>query len=562
MLLRTLRVASFLLATFLLIPVLYASATINAGLVRDFAPVSGYVIQPAGSEFLIDLDARQQIAVGDVFSVVSPGEKIIHPVTKVVLGSHDTVKGILQVTSIKAGFSSCRNIGPSGTIRGGDVIRRFQNIDVDFWDYTGQGEPLFRELQAALPNLQWQGYAVSQKGKPAALALPPGKSPALYFVLTDQGLTVYSPDFAPIHSYPPTSTSTARLVPVPPLTPASGKNDIVMISPIVDSGAKSFWTSPPMKGTPVGVEVGDFDGDGIQEIAAAFEERIEIYRLTHGNYKHLATVPFGVAIRAYHLDAFDLKKNRRLQLFVSAATSSGNLSGMVIEFHDGQYRITRKDIPWHLRRLTMPGEGALLLAQKMGIQGREFVGPVFRVVLDGARLVEGVAVGLPPKTNLYDFVPFVAKERKLFACLGNDGYLNVVTPEGQIIGSSVDKMGGSESYLEMNEEVQYGGEGRISYIPARIEVNKNGEILVPVNSGFSVLSRVRVFSKSELKAMAWDGSALREVWHSIQEKSYLADFRLADANNEGSEALVTVVAFPDYNPFSSRRSAIHVYRLP
>lgn len=560
--LRTLWVASFLLAAFLLMPVLNAAAAINDGAVRDFAPVSGYVIQAAGSEFLIDLDARQYIAVGDVFSVVTPGEKIIHPVTKVTLGSHDTVKGVLQVTGVKAGFSSCRPIGPSAAIRSGDVIRRFQNLDVDFWDYTGQGEPLFRELQAALPHLQWQGYAVSQAHKPATAALLPGKSPRLYFVLTDQGLAVYSPDFTPIRSYPPSGIRTPRTAPVPLLTPVSGGSNTVMIARGVESGSTSFRTGPVMNGTPVGVETGDFDGDGTQEIAVAFEDRIEVYRLTRGTYKQLSTVRFGTAIRAYHLDSLDLKKNRRMQLFVSAVTSSGNLSGMSIEYNDGQYRITRKDIPWHLRRLTMPGEGEVLLAQKMGIQGREFIGPVFRVVLEGTRLVEGAVVALPPKINLYDFAPFASGEQKLFACLGNDGYLNVITPDGRILGSSVDKMGGSESYLEMNEEAQYGGESRISYIPARIEVNKNGEILVPVNSGFSVMSRVRVFSKSELKAMAWDGSALREVWHSTQEKSYLADFRLADANNEGSEALVTVVAFPDYNPFSSRRSAIHVYTLP
>jgi hypothetical protein len=559
---RTLWVTSFLFITFHLIPAFNASAAINDGLVRDFAPVSGYVIQSAGSEFLIDLDARQQIAVGDIFSVVRPGEKIIHPVTKVVIGSHDTVKGIFQVTGVKAGFSSCRPIGTSCSIRGGDAIRRFQNLDVYFWDYTGQGEPLFIELQAALPHLQWQGYAVSQAKKPVPPALPASKSPALYFALTDQGLTVYSPDFTPIHSYPTSSIHAPRTALAPLLTPALGENDTVMIKRVVESGSKSFWTSPAMNGTPVGVEVGDFDGDGLQEIATAFEDRIEVYRLTHGKYKQLVTVPFGVAIRAYHLDAFDLKKNSRMQLFVSAVTNSGNLSGMVIEFNDGQYRVTQKDIPWHLRRLTMPVDGAVLLAQKMGIQGREFIGPVFRVALEGTRLVEGAVVGLPPKTNLYNFAPFTAKEQKLFACLGNDGSLNIATPEGQIIGSSVDKMGGSESYLEMNEEVQSGGESRISYIPARIEVNKNGEILVPVNSGFSVLSRVRMFSKSELKAMAWDGSVLREVWHSTPEKSYLADFRLSDANNEGSESLVTFVAYPEYNPFSSRRSAIHVYKLP
>ncbi|KAB0667593.1 VCBS repeat-containing protein [Oryzomonas japonica] len=560
--LPTLRAPFFVLALFLLIPVLNASAAVNEALVRDFAPVSGYVVQPAGSEFIIDLDARQQIAVGDIFSVVTPGEKIVHPVTREVLGTQDTVKGILQVTRIKGGYSYCRPLGSVSAIRNGDVIRRFQNIDVDFWDYTGHGEQLFKELRAALPQLPWQGYAASQKNRPATPALPPGRPPALYFVLTSLGLDVRSSDFEIIHRYPVFDLYQARTAPALAIEPTSVTQDTAMISRGPDPGSKTYWTSPPMKGMPVGVETGDFDGDGKQEIAVAFGDRIEIYRLTGHDYQQLATVPLGAAIRAYHLDGVDLKGNGRPQLFVSAVTNAGNLSGVIIESQDRQYRITRKDIPWHLRRLTMPGEGLVLLAQKMGLQGREFAGPIFRVKLAGGELVEGPTVDVPSKTNLYAFALLPTKGRNLFACLGDDGYLNIVTPDGRIVGSSVDRMGGSESYLEMNEEVSSGGESRISYIPARIEVNENGEILVPVNSGFSLLSRVRVFSKSEMKAMTWDGSTLREAWHSTQEKSYVADFRLADANNRGVKALVTAVAFPDYSPFSTRRAVLHVYELP
>ncbi|KAA0892193.1 FG-GAP repeat domain-containing protein [Oryzomonas rubra] len=559
--LRTLRATSFLLAL-LFIPALNASAAFVDALIRDFAPVSGYVIQPAGNEFIIDLDARQQIAVGDIFSVVTPGEKIVHPVTKEVLGTLDTVKGLLQVTRIKAGYSYCRALGAVSGIRNGDVVRRFQNIDVDFWDYTGQGEQLFKELQATLPHLPWQGYVASQKNRPATPALPAGKSPALYFVLTSLGLDVRSPDFEIIHTYPGSGMRQARISPAPAISPAAEKNDSAMITRASDSGSETYWTSPPMKGTPVGVETGDFDGDGKQEIAVAFGDRVEIYRLAGGNYQQLATLPLGSAMRAYHLDGFDLKGNGRLQLFVSAVTDFGNTAGVMIESQDGQYRITRKDIPWHMRSLTLPGEGAVLLAQRMGGQGREFSGPVFRVRLAGTELAQGAAVEVPPKANLYDFTPFRFKDQKLFVCLGDDGYLNVVTPSGQVVGSSVDKMGGSESYLEVTEEVQSGGESLPAYIPARIVVNENGEIVVPVNSGFSLLSRVRMYAKSEVKAMKWDGSALRDAWHSIQEKSYLADFRLADANNGGSKSLVTVVAFPDYNPFSARRAALHIYKLP
>src|SRR5512133_3849124 len=198
----TLRAVLCALAILLLIPALGTATTTSDALVRDFAPLSGYVVQPAGNEFIIDLDVRQQIAVGDIFSVVTPGEKIVHPLTRELLGSQDTVKGLLQVTRIKAGYSYCRPIGSASALQKGDGIRRFQNIDAEFWDYTGQGKAYFRELQTRLPHVQWQGYAASQQSRPATPTLPSGKSAALYFILSAQGLDVRSPEFELIHSYP------------------------------------------------------------------------------------------------------------------------------------------------------------------------------------------------------------------------------------------------------------------------------------------------------------------------------------------------------------------------
>lgn len=551
----TLQTACFALIIFLLIPVLNASAAlVNGALARDFAPASGYIVETAGNQFIIDLDAKQQIAVGDIFSVVTPGAKIVHPVSKAVLGSLDTVKGFLQITGIKSGYSYCRQISSTTALQKGDAIRRFQNVDAEFWDYTGQGEAYFTELQSLLPHLQWQGYASSQKGRPTTPTLPKGKSAALYFILTSQGLDVRSPDFELIHSYPAVAQSATSAVTL--VTAESA-----VIKSVEPSGIGNYWTSPPLKGTPIGLEVGDFDGDGQQELAVAFEDRLEISRLVNGSYQQLGTVHFGTSLRGHHLDGFDLRKSGRMQLFVSAITDSGNLSGLIIESQDGTYRVTRNKIPWHLRRITLPGDGPVLIAQKMGFQGRKFSGPLFRVKLVGTELVEGEPITVPPKVNLYDFAPLPGKQH-LFACLGEEGYLNIVTAEGQVLGSSVDKMGGNESSIEMRGDVQIGGESWLSYLPARVEVNAAGEIIVPVNSGFSVLSRAKMYSRSELKAMVWDGATLRDVWHSTTEKSYLADFRLADANNDGRTLLVTAVAYPDYKPFSPRGAALHVYRLP
>lgn len=479
---------------------------------RDGAPLSGYVVQPEGDEFLIDLDARNQIAVGDLFSVVRPGEKIIHPVSGEVLGTHDSVKGVLKVTRIKEGYSVCLPVGAHSGIQRGDVIRRYLT-----------------------PDLQPEKQAAALL--PTALPMP-----------------------APISKPEPAAAPLPAVSTIPDAAPAAGG---IVVNRTVENVAGTLWTSAPFTGTPVGVEVGDFDGDGLQEIATAFTDRVEIGRLRNGNYQHLATVKIGVGTRSYALDAVDLNKDGRPELYVSAATTGSSLVGVVIEPIDGLYRITRKDIPWHMRRMTLPGEGMVLLGQKFGPRGKVFGGPIFRIQSRDGKLVEGPAYEVPKRVNLYDFTPLAAVGgQKLFAVIGDDNYLNIVAADGTQQAISAETVGGSEAYIEMNDFVPDGGEGQFVYVKARVEQNSKGEIVVPVNGGFSALSRVKFYTKSSLKALTWDGSALREAWHSAPEKSCLADYRFADAGNNGKNNLLTVVAFPDSNIFETRKSALHLYPLP
>lgn len=188
-------------------------------LAKDFKPVSGYVVLPSQAEFLIDLDASHGVAVGDLFAVIQPGEKIVHPVTGAVLGTLDVRKGLLQVTQVKAGYSHARAIGSAGKIARGDQIRRFENLQASFWDYTGKGEAFFAQVKDALPALTWQDYTTAQATKPAK----PAASAAgfdLLLILDGNNLTVRDGSFGILHAYPaPAGLKPAISAPLQPTAP-------------------------------------------------------------------------------------------------------------------------------------------------------------------------------------------------------------------------------------------------------------------------------------------------------------------------------------------------------
>lgn len=544
----------------------FAATSLPDQVIRDFAPLSGYVVQSSGEEYLIDLGIGQGVAVGDLFTVVGPGATITHPVTGKVLGTEETRKGMLRLVRMKQGYSHSRPVGTVAGIKRGDVIHRFQDIPAIVWDYTGQGEQLAKELQTALPHLNWQDYAAAQQKRPASPARPATFSPALYFILTSQAVEVRAPDFKLIHSYP-TTTSPHPIQPAPAATvapaaaPALAVLPPVMTGGVVQPGGEPLWNYATLKGTPVGVEAGDFDGDGRQEIAIAFADRMEIGRITAEGYQMMGAIRLAQGSQAYALDAVDLNKNGLPELYVSAMNTNGNPAGIGIEFRDKRFRATVTKIPWHLRRVALPGEGDMLLGQEHDSRGREFAGPVFRIKRSGDQLVKGTDLSLPKRVNLYGFAAFISRGQTLYACIDDDGYLVIQTAKGEQLASSADTIGGTESYFEMKEEVASGGDSRNVYLKGRVELTPQGNLLVSANSGISLLGRLKMYLRSDLKLFRWNGNDLREVWHTAPDKSYLADFKLMPGKAGEKARLLSVVAFPKTNPVADRKAALRLYQL-
>jgi hypothetical protein len=195
-----------------------ASADVIDKVAGDFKSLSGYVIMETEGEYLVDLDADKGISVGDLFSVVAPGKKIIHPVSGKELGTLEEVKGVLKVTRLQTGYSYARPLGAIKGIKRGDPIRRYENIPAIFWDYSGRGEPFFTRLRNILPNLKWQDYAAAQADRPEDPAAHKVGSPALLFIFKKEGLEVRDSEFQVTHTYVlpesfPSSVAPAPMVP-------------------------------------------------------------------------------------------------------------------------------------------------------------------------------------------------------------------------------------------------------------------------------------------------------------------------------------------------------------
>ncbi len=563
----------------------FALAEIDLDRVQDdFKSVSGYLVMPVGQEFLVDLDAASGVRTGDLLSVVVPGEKVFHPVTKEVLGTLDEVKGFLQVTRVKSGYSYAKVLGDATGLKPADAVKRFDQVPALFWDYTGQGEPFYNELATALPHLDWMSYAEAARSKPESPQPLGAGQIGLVFVYDKLGLAVKSAEMAPLASYGQVQAAAAGIAAVGiPTTgvnsqgrPAgafmpSGAVTPMQTSPAMggiirtsDQAFAGIWHSPNLPGSAVGVETGDFDGDGQVEIAVLLEGRLLISRIAEGNFMQLGEVALPKGDTALHLDGADLTGDGLPELYVTMARDL-QIASQVVEFQGGNYRITIEDVPWYFNSVQMPETGRVLIAQKGDYTGqKDYVGTPFKVARQGNKLLPEGNVAIPKPFILYGQMPFVdVSGVTRHAALTETDELVVAMPNGKRLWESNQKYGGSAAGIirPINIHAKDAEGDRTQWLRSRVMLSPTGEIMVPVNEGSRFFSQWRSFKSSHLAAMTWNGHVLQERWRTVDQNGYLADFRLADVDNDGAEELVTAVGYNEGGLLTTAKSGLVVYEM-
>ncbi|MGE4345126.1 MAG: hypothetical protein AB7F20_12740 [Geoalkalibacter sp.] len=555
---------------------------------EDFEPLSGVVIMQVGEEYLIDLDASRGLVPGDLFAVVQPGERIVHPVSGEVLGTLDETKAVLRVTRIKSGYSYAVPVGEGAEIKRGDKIRRYEQTSAAFWDYEGAGEEFQQKLRAALPALEWQDYEAAQSARPAKPGPPLKAGLHLAFVLSGGQLSVLGPGGEVIHTYdaalrqvPAASPGAAPSPPPAVSAPQAAKaaaetrRGIIASVPEVVSGGiirrqeqyyEGVWNAAELKGSALALAAGDLSGDGRPELAVLFKESLVVGRVEDRTFVAMDEMTFDAMEKSLTLDAIDADGDGRAELYVTAVrngTESAHPSSRRLVMENGKLRLAEKQIPWFLRGVDWPGEGRILLAQRMGGVNNDFDGPLFRVNLQQDRLVEGRPVEVPSPVSLFGFVPFADQSRgTLFAYLDRTGTLQVLTSNGEVLWQSSSDYGGSEVFFErFDPSAGMSNVPRAVFIKPPLAIGPQGEILVPLNKGWKISDRFRELGPSRLTALQWDGNTLRELWHTQEQQGYMADFQVVDIDHDGQLEVAMTVTYSRPGFTTEGRSGVVVYEL-
>lgn len=553
-------------------------AAIPANLVTNFKPLSGVIIMPIGDEYLIDLDMSQGVAEGDLFSVITPGEVIIHPVSGKLLGNLDRVVGWLKITRVKKGYSYGHPLGAEKNFTKGTQIKRYENIPALFWDYSGDGENLLAELRSTLPHLEWMSYSAAQAlrtEQPEPLA---DGSPRLFFIHRAGQLEVRGADFQMLGQFMSTTASTPKpagtaaivAAPVPrpmakgiivPTTPTAGQQTGGIRYKQTQDNAE-FWSAKDWAGDPLGVEIVDLDGDGANEIATLFKDRLEIGRISDRSYQQLSSLELRSVDKALNLSSADLDNNGRPELFISAV-SGLEVNSLIIAEKNGAYQIVQDQLPWFLHATQTPDGGKIVLGQRLGDTVNIYSPEIISLSFSNGKYQSAGKYSHPWGVNIFSLQPFLDQQgEKRFAEIDSNDRIRILTPDGDKLWESSKNYGGSGVFFSREDST--GGADFATtptYIKPRMAVMEDGTLLAPLNEGWRYSESLQSFGPGQVVALRWDGISMIELWHSEPQAGSLIDFQYADIDNDGKSELAELIHFSRAGLLNKGRAGLRVFEF-
>ncbi|MEW5725497.1 MAG: VCBS repeat-containing protein, partial [Thermodesulfobacteriota bacterium] len=347
-------------------------------------------------------------------------------------------------------------------------------------------------------------------------------------------------------------------------------NPNFIAAPGADEDAGKFWRSPSFPVAVNGMDVADMDGDGQNEVVYASDNTVFVARISGVNFQVVASYKGLDVDRFLTLDVADLNHNGRPEVFVSNQRRL-EAKSLVLEMVEGKLTPIVKNSNWYYRVMNQPG-GKVLVGQ-MGGTGELLLGELKILQWSNGNYLPQNTISLPPGFDIFNvtLARLEGGSKEHVVGVNYNDKLVVLSRGGQRIWKSKDYFCEGMLYVEEprinNPELGHPKPNR-KFLPTRIlavDLDGDGvqEILVPQNSreGTRWLEGVRAFDQGEIYSLSLSQMAVRENWRTKPLPGYLADYQVADYNNDGRLDLVLAVVMKHGTGVFDSRSAIVAYEL-
>ncbi len=331
--------------------------------------------------------------------------------------------------------------------------------------------------------------------------------------------------------------------------------DYINSDQVVDR--RGFWMSQKFPVEFKGMDIGDVNGDKLNETVMIDDHSVMIYQLKGKDFRQIQTIKGSAHEDYIAVDVADINGNGVKEIFVTSLSRS-SIKSFVLEYQGGKF-VKIAELPWCLRVINQI-DGPLLLGQQFGTD-TVFGTPIYEIVWENGRYREGKRMKIPLGLSIYGLTIDELISGSSAKVIALDDYDHLVVfeqTEKQLM--KLLTFGGSPEFLYKSEEV-FGGcitsfelsdhdvgpdrQKMTANINLRIltyDLNKDGkrEIIIVKNISATgrMMKSVSLFTSSEVYNLEWDGLGLYENWKTRKIDGYVADYQVKDIDNDGQHEIV------------------------
>ena len=358
------------------------------------------------------------------------------------------------------------------------------------------------------------------------------------------------------------------------------------IRPMGLSGHMGFTKTQNLNLSIQGLDVGDIDGDGADDVVIASPNKITAYHIIGNRLQKFGEVSTLVKNRLISVNIADLDNNGKAEIYATGIDWV-TPDSFAVEWDGKDFTYLFKDEKWYVKPMDVPGPGLILAGQPGGIDS-PFTSGIYEMEIINGSLQSKDQLPVPDKINLYDFS---------MADLDGDGKVELITIDqadrlkvlqtsGRQRWKGDDRFGGSLRYVGGRSRYARGSgpssakedidgleevsEDR-SYIPSRIvveDINNDNLPDIIVNKNLSTASRVlknlKNYPSGEIHGLFWNGIGLSELWHTKKLDGYVASYQLVKDKQDNNKAVLyvgLVLQTGWMDVFSAKESTVLIYQL-
>jgi TolB-like protein len=348
---------------------------------------------------------------------------------------------------------------------------------------------------------------------------------------------------------------------------------------------RGFWMSQKLPTEFKGMDIGDVNNDGLNEVVVIDIHNVYIYQKTANELKLLEKIPGNSYDNYIAVDVADINRDGAKQIFVTSLNDT-TLDSFVLEYKDGKYVKIASDIRWFLRVIDTPS-GPLLLGQDYGFN-KPLDTQIYEIVWRDGKYVPDQKMKIPLGLSIYGLTidnvgtggggeKIIALDELDYLCIfekTNKPLSKIFTfgfSSDALIWRSDDVYGGSNNYFEnidkTHPENNSEENDKSAFANLRIltfDTKKDGKKQIIIAKNLSSVGRVfkhlKLFTSSEIYNLEWDGMGMAENWRTKKINGYVADYCLKDIDNDGKPKLVLALV-SSVGASLQDRSVIVVYEL-